>query len=108
MKILLDHCIDWRVGRALSAHTVASAAGKGWQTLRNGKLLATAAKDGFDVLLTVDQNIKHEQNLAVLPIAVVVLVAKSNRRTDLMALIPAAERAMASLSGKVLVEVTGP
>jgi predicted nuclease of predicted toxin-antitoxin system len=107
MKILIDHCIDWRLGRAFSAHTVESAGQRGWDTLRNGKLLEAAAAAGFDVLLTVDRNLKHEQNLANLPIAVVVLVAKSNRLVDLLPLVPAVGKAVASLSGKVLVEVKG-
>ena len=49
-----------------------------WTSLGNGALLEQAAT-AFDVLLTADQNIEFQQNLATLPIAVVVLVADSNR-----------------------------
>jgi len=108
MKMLIDHCIDWRLGLALGAHQVESARQRGWDALRNGKLLAAGAAAGFDVLLTVDRSLKRGQNLANLPMAVIVLIAKSNRLADLLPLVPAVEEAIASLSGKLLVEVKAP
>jgi predicted nuclease of predicted toxin-antitoxin system len=63
MRILLDHCVDWRLSRSLPAHEVKSAQEMGWEQLRNGDLL-TAASAQFDVLLTVDQKMKSQQNLS--------------------------------------------
>lgn len=105
MRILLDHCVPKRFGGALGDHQVATAAGMGWQTLRNGALLRAAGQAGFDVLLTVDRNLKHEQNLRTLPVAVVVLIATSNRLADLLPLLPAVEVALAALAPRTLVEV---
>ena len=79
--------------------------GTRWEDLRNGKLLAAAAAQ-FDVLLTVDQNIKHQQNLATLPIAVVVMIAPSNTLEDLALLVPEVEEALQGLQPKTLVEVS--
>jgi hypothetical protein len=45
----------------------------GWATLSNGELLAAAVKEEFDVLVTCDQNIQHQQVIAGRQIAVVVL-----------------------------------
>jgi predicted nuclease of predicted toxin-antitoxin system len=104
MKILLDHCIDWRLAQQLARHDVKSAREMGWESLTNGKLLAEAAKH-FDVLITVDQNLKHQHNLIQLPLAVVVLVAKSSRLDDLSILIPKVEETFALLIPKTLVEV---
>jgi hypothetical protein len=104
MRILLDHCIDWRLKRLLPSHDVKSAHEMGWSELQNGKLLAAAAPL-FDVMLTVDRNIKSQQNLATLPIAIVVLVARSNRTEDLVPLIPAFERLLPSLALGQLIEV---
>jgi hypothetical protein len=42
----------------------------------------------FDVLVTGDQNLEHQQNLTKLPIAVVVLVANNNRIETLRPLVP--------------------
>ena len=46
------------------------------------------AADSFDVLLTADRNLEHQQNLTILPISVVVLVAPTNRIESLQALAP--------------------
>ena len=59
----------------------------GWTGLSNGALLRRAAAE-FDAVVTADQNIEFQQNLSALPIAVVVLVASSNRLESLEPLIP--------------------
>lgn len=50
----------------------------GWGSLSNGVLLARASEQ-FDVFITVDQNVQFQQNLAGLPLAVIILVAANNR-----------------------------
>ena len=50
-----------------------TAAQQGWDTLRNGELLAAAEAGGFEVLLTTDRNMRYQQNLAGRKIGVVVL-----------------------------------
>jgi len=49
----------------------------GWCGRKNGELLALAAAE-FEAFITVDQNLPYQQNIATLPIAVVVLVTPSN------------------------------
>ena len=87
MKIFLDECVDWRLSREIVGHDVATAGAMGWTTIKNGELLRLAA-ERFDVFVTVDRNLTFQQNLESLPIAVVVLRAKSNRLADLTPLIP--------------------
>jgi hypothetical protein len=48
-----------------------------WRGVANGSLLAKAAED-FDVFITVDKNLRHQQNLKKLPIAVIVIHTISN------------------------------
>jgi hypothetical protein len=44
----------------------------GWASIKNGKLLRLIADSGkFDVFLTVDKNLPHEQKIEGLPFAVV-------------------------------------
>ena len=105
MKILLDHCIDWRLKRLLPSHEVKTAQELGWDKLKNGKLLAAAGANSFLSMLTVDQNLKSEQNLLHLPISVVVLIAKSNRIRDLQPLIPFVELELPSLKIGELMEI---
>lgn len=54
----------------------------GWAGIRNSALLRTAVEEGFDVLITMDSNMVHQQDLPAYPIAVLVLRARSNRLQD--------------------------
>lgn len=54
-------------------HIVTEARTEGWDQLTNGELLEAAEAAGFDVLVTPDQNIRYQQNLARRRIALVVL-----------------------------------
>jgi len=88
VKVLLDECVDWRLSRYIAGHEVKTARDMGWGTIKNGELLALAAKE-FAVFVTVDRNLSFQQNLPEFDIAVVVLRARSNRLADLQALVPA-------------------
>jgi hypothetical protein len=73
MLILLDQATPLPIRPYLEGHTVRTAAQQGWDELSNGELLAAAEGAGFDILLTTDRNMRHQQNLAGRRIAVVVL-----------------------------------
>ena len=49
--------------RELSEHEVFTVTEQGWSGIENGELLSLAEED-FDIFLTVDQNLKFQQNLA--------------------------------------------
>ncbi len=59
----------------MSGHTVHTAQAKGWDKLSNGELLSAAEEAGFELLLTTDRRIRHQQNLRGRRIALVVLTA---------------------------------
>ena len=86
MKILLDHCVDLRIRRHIPAHEVRRAYEMGWERLVNGHLLDAAEAQGFEVLLTVDQNIPSQQKIAHRSLALVILVGA--RIDNLIALVP--------------------
>jgi PIN like domain len=71
--ILLDNNVPRGVARALTGHTVTEARERGWATFKNGDLLIAAEEAGFEVLVTSDQSIRYQQNLAGRKIALVVL-----------------------------------
>jgi len=87
VKILLDENLDWRLRRDFPGHQVESVPLVGWAGLKNGALLAQAEKQ-FEVLVTMDSNMKHQQNLAKFQIAVISLEAPSNRLADTRPLMP--------------------
>ncbi len=86
MRILLDENLDWRSGRDLPGHEVESVPLLGWAGIQNGELLRKAVEASFDVLVTMDGNMVHQQNLAQYAIAVIALRAKSNRLYDTLPL----------------------
>ena len=87
MRVLLDESLPRPFAALLSGHEVRTVAGLGWSGTQNGELLRLAA-DRFDILITADRNLEHQQNLTTLPIAVVVLVAPTNRLESLVPLVP--------------------
>jgi hypothetical protein len=87
VRVLLDECVDWRLGRELASHEVRTARQMGWTTLKNGELLALASAQ-FDAFVTVDRNVSFQQDIVSFHIADVVLRARSNRLADLRPLVP--------------------
>ena len=105
MRILLDESLPRPLSRLLVGHDVSTVAQEGWASLSNGVLLRQAAAETFDVMLTADQNIEFQQNLSTLPLAVVVLVAESNRLESLEPLVPAVLDALTNLKARTLLRV---
>jgi len=87
MRILLDEDLPRRLTSMLVGHNVSTVQRSGWTGIKNGKLLGLAAAE-FDVFLTMDRNLEFQQNLAALPIAVLVVEAVSNRMEHLVPMVP--------------------
>lgn len=77
MKILFDQGTPVPLRRHLRSHKVTTVYELVWTTLQNGDLISQAEAAGFDVLVTTDQNLKYQQNLAERRLAVVVLLSTS-------------------------------
>ena len=73
MKVLFDQNMPRPLARFLTQHQVSTAADMGWERLKNGDLLNAAEANGFDVLVTADQNLAYQQNLENRKLALVVL-----------------------------------
>ncbi len=73
MKVLFDNGTPKAIARRLTGHSISYARQIGWHELKNGELLIAAEQAGFDVLLTTDKNIRHQQNLTGRKISLVVL-----------------------------------
>ena len=87
MKLLLDECVDQRLAKELHGYHAETVKRMGWVGIKNGQLL-TLAEKLFDVLITVDQNLPFQQNLAKFKIAVLIVCAPTNRLVDLKPLVP--------------------
>ena len=104
MRLLLDESVPILLRRSLPGHALRTIVEMGWSGAKNGKLLALAANE-FDAFVTVDENLPYQQNLATLPIAVVVLDTVSTDLPALLPLVPELERALSSLTARACVRV---
>lgn len=59
MKILFDQGTPVPLRRFLSDHVVDTAYEQGWSALTNGDLLSMAEQNGYDLLITTDQNLRY-------------------------------------------------
>ena len=72
MKILFDQGTPVPLRRHLAGHSVDTAFERGWSDLHNSVLLERADEDGYRLLITTDQNLRHQPNLAGKQLAVIV------------------------------------
>lgn len=86
IRVLLDENLPRKLKWSLEADAL-TVPERGWGGIGNGRLLSLAAAD-FDVLLTMDRGIEHQQNLSGLDLCLVVLSAVSNDIDDLLPLVP--------------------
>jgi hypothetical protein len=76
MRILFDQGTPAPLRQSLPSHEVKTAFEIGWAELKNGDLLAKADGD-FDLLVTTDRNLNHQQNLVKFKLAILVLPTTS-------------------------------
>ena len=74
MRILFDHGTPRPLRQHLTGHASDTAADRGWETLRNGELIDRAEQEGYEVLITSDQKLRYQQNLAGRRLAIIVLL----------------------------------
>jgi predicted nuclease of predicted toxin-antitoxin system len=89
MKILLDECLPLDFRRSFHGHEAHTAQWAGLKGKKNGELLRTAELAGYGVLLTVDQGIPRQQNLAGRRLSVILLRSQTSQMEELLALVDA-------------------
>jgi len=94
-----------RLGRELVGHAVRTVPQEGWSGKKNGELLALMSSAGFEVLLTVDQGLRYQQNPHAAGVAVVVMIGDSNQLADLVPLVPSVLVALSQVQAGDAVEV---
>ena len=104
MRLLLDESVPVRLRRSLPSHSVKAVVEMGWGGVKNGALLTLASKE-FDAFLTVDKNLPYQQNVANLPVAVIVLEAYSNELGALLPLVHTLEQVLGSLQPCTFIRV---
>lgn len=105
MRILLDECVPRPLKRELADYEIHTVVEMGWAGKKNGELLRLMSQESFTILLTTDQNLRYQQNLQQAGVAVVVLVASSNKLSDLLPLIPDALKVLNTIVPGEVIEV---
>jgi hypothetical protein len=105
MKILIDECLPRALKWHLGDHDCRTVQEMGWSGKKNGELLIVAAGERFEVLVTIDQGMAHQQNLAVRKIALLVIEAASNQIEDLVPLMPAARSVLDNIQPGSVVRI---
>ncbi len=77
MKILFDQGTPAPLRRALAEHEVDTVFEKGWDQLKNGELLAIAILNGYEVLISTDQSLRHQHDLRRIRLGIVILMTTS-------------------------------
>lgn len=77
MKILFDQGTPVPLRPFLDGHEVDTVFEKGWDRLTNGDVLAVAILNGYEILISTDQNLRHQQDLRQVRLGIVVLMTTS-------------------------------
>ena len=77
MRILFDQGTPAPLRGHLAGHRVETAFERGWSALGNGALLDRAEAEGFELLVTTDRSLPHQQNFAGRRLSVLILSTTS-------------------------------
>jgi predicted nuclease of predicted toxin-antitoxin system len=86
MRIILDECLPRRLVRDLHPHSATTVPREGWAGIKNGALLKLIIP-AFDIFITLDSNLVHQQNLQGIDLCVITLHAVNSRYETLQPLV---------------------
>jgi hypothetical protein len=104
MRILLDACIPRKLKTHIPGHQIWTTRDRGWNILDDGRLLMAMTGE-IDVLITMDRNMRFQQQFQVRPFGAIVLRARSNRLPDLLPLVPELLRALPKVKPSQVIEI---
>ena len=88
MKILLDECVTKRLKKYLEEFEVFTVIELELSGIKNGKLMTYCVENKFDILLTIDKNLLHQQNIEKYTVTIVVLNCFTSKIEELITFLP--------------------
>jgi predicted nuclease of predicted toxin-antitoxin system len=88
MKILPDECVTKKLKKYTEEFEVFTVRELGLSGIKNGQLMAYCVENKIDILLTIDKNLVHQQNLEKYPLTIVVLKYFTNKIEELITFLP--------------------
>ena len=106
MRLLIDECVPKKVKFLFAdgGHECEMVRDAGFSGKENGELL-DLAEEHFDVLVTLDKNIRHQQNMTSRKIAILIIRPASNDLDDIRPHVPHALVVLQSLKPGQMVEI---
>jgi predicted nuclease of predicted toxin-antitoxin system len=104
VKLLIDECLPRRLKFTLVGHECMTVREAGFAGKENGELLSLA-EGIFDVLITIDRNIRYQQNVTGRNISILIIRAKTNDLSDIQPQIPDVLVALKTVQPGQIVEV---
>lgn len=102
MKIIIDECVPSIVKKGLPARNIVTVQEMGWAGIKNGELLRRVAA-GFDVFITSDKNLRHQQNLSLFGVAIILL--PSSQVPIIRKLLPNIDDALGRIAKQDFIEI---
>lgn len=106
MHVFLDENVDPRLKDHLPDLSVTSIFDTSWKGLKNGQLMLNVSVD-FNVFVTRDAGLPHQQNLSKFGLGVVVIKTKTTFFDDLIVLAPQIAAACRGVKAGQAIVVTG-
>jgi len=107
MKLLLDENLPRKLKYRFSeVYEVLTVPEMGWSGIKNGDLLQRMEAKDLKVLLSIDKNMSHQQNLEKYNISLIVFNANDTRYNALVEFIPNVEKILSTEleSGLIIVD----
>jgi len=100
--MLLDESVPHVVQTGLGHLAIRTVQEMGWAGIKNGELLRRIEGE-FDVLITADQRLRHQQNLAGRKLSIIMI--PTNQVRAVVGLLPAIEDAMKTVQRGTVREI---
>ncbi|HYC89616.1 MAG TPA: DUF5615 family PIN-like protein [Thermoanaerobaculia bacterium] len=106
-RVLFDENMPRQLRRDLQEFAIRTVQEEGWAGLENGNLLRHAAPT-FDVLVTADKRMRHQQNLSQFTIGVVVIETFDTRIRNLRRFLPQLRSAIDNVTPGTVTIISTP
>lgn len=107
MKILLDENLPTKLKYNFSINfEISTIKDMGWLGKKNGELLGLATLNNFEIFLTIDKNLIHQQNIHEFEIKFIILAAMDNKHQTLQPYIDKVKVLLANVEIPKISEIT--
>ena len=106
MKLLLDENLPIKLKNSFSIkHKVLTVRDQGWSGKKNGELLKSMIKEGFEALVTLDKNLKFQQNIKNFDIKIFILNSPDSKLSTLKSYVKKLEIALLTQVENNIIEI---